>query len=125
MNLIIKQRSSEPIYQQIARQIRNQIIEGELEADDQLPSIRGLAKDLKISIITTKKAYEALEADGWIYTLQGRGSFVAPKSSEIIREENLRKIEFSLSEVKRLAGQIGLSEDEVMEMYRDAQKEEV
>ena len=93
MNLYIDNRSGSPIYDQIYTQIKNQIISGELEADQALPSIRNLAKDLRISVITTKRAYEELEREGFIYTLPAKGCFVAPKNVELLREETLKQIE--------------------------------
>jgi len=92
MNILIDNKSGAPIYDQIYSQIKSQIISGVLREDDMLPSIRGLAKDLRISFITTKRAYEELEKDGFIYTLPGKGCYVAPKNVELLREENLKKI---------------------------------
>ena len=88
MNILIDNKSGEPIYNQIYSQIKNQIISGELKEDEMLPSIRGLAKDLRISFITTKRAYEELEKEGFIYTLPAKGCYVAPKNVELLREEN-------------------------------------
>ena len=93
MNILIDNKSGEPIYNQIYLQIKNQIISGELVENEALPSIRGLAKDLRISFITTKRAYEELEKEGFIYTLPAKGTYVAPKNVELLREENLKKIE--------------------------------
>ena len=95
MNILIDNKSGAPIYDQIYSQIKSQIISGALREDEMLPSIRGLAKDLRISFITTKRAYEELEKDGFIYTLPGKGCYVAPKNVELLREENLKKIETS------------------------------
>ena len=81
-----------------------------------LPSIRGLAKDLRISFITTKRAYEELEKDGFIYTLPGKGCYVAPKNMELLREENLKKIETCMDEIVRLAASCNLSREEILEM---------
>ncbi|MBO5015130.1 MAG: GntR family transcriptional regulator, partial [Bacteroidaceae bacterium] len=103
MNILIDNKSGAPIYDQIYSQIKSQIISGVLREDDMLPSIRGLAKDLRISFITTKRAYEELEKDGFIYTLPGKGCYVAPKNVELLREENLKKIEEYIDEVVRLA----------------------
>ena len=91
MNILIDNKSGEPIYNQIYSQIKSQIISGELKEDEMLPSIRGLAKDLRISFITTKRAYEELEKEGFIYTLPAKGCYVAPKNVELLREENLKK----------------------------------
>ena len=85
MNVLIDNKSGEPIYNQIYSQIKNQIISGELKEDEMLPSIRGLAKDLRISFITTKRAYEELEREGFIYTLPAKGCYVAPQNVELLR----------------------------------------
>lgn len=118
MNVYIDNKSGIPIYDQIYTQIKNHIISGELNENDALPSIRNLAKDLRISVITTKRAYDELEREGFIYTLPAKGCFVAPKNTEILREENLKKIEDHLMEVKQLAASCSLSADDVIEMYR-------
>ncbi len=118
MNIFIDNKSGSPIYDQIYMQIKNLIISGELKENDALPSIRNLAKDLRISVITTKRAYDELEREGFIYTVQAKGCFVAPKNTEILREENLKKIEEYLMEIKKLAASCGLSANDVIEMYR-------
>lgn len=118
MQIYIDNRNGQPIYDQIYTQLKNKILSGHLQADEPLPSIRGLAKDLRISVITTKRAYEELEREGYLYTVAGKGSFVMPKNLELIREENLKKIEEHLSAVRTLAAACGLSEEEVMQMYR-------
>ncbi|MBQ3411556.1 MAG: GntR family transcriptional regulator [Oscillospiraceae bacterium] len=116
MQLLINNRNGVPIYDQIYGQIKDQIINGSLREDDPLPSIRSLAKDLKISVITTKRAYDELENDGFIYTLPGKGSYVAPKNTELLREQNLRKIEEHLSEVVKLSASCALDKKTVLEM---------
>ena len=118
MTLLLDNRSGLPIYEQIFEQLKNQIISGELIQDEMLPSIRSLAKDLRISVITTKRAYEELEAAGFIYTVAGKGCFVAAKNTQLIREENLRKIEQHMEEIALLARGCGLSADELSEMFR-------
>lgn len=118
MNIFIDNKSGEPIYNQIYSQIKRQIMSGELEADEMLPSIRGLAKDLRISFITTKRAYEELEKEGFIYTLPAKGCYVAPKNAELWREENLKKIEAHIDEMVKLAAACNLSSDELLEMIR-------
>lgn len=118
MNIYIDNKSGMPIYDQIYSQIKAQIIGGELGEDDALPSIRSLAKDLRISVITTKRAYEELEKEGFIYTVAGKGSFVAPKNVELLREENLKKIEAHMQEIRRLAQTCGLSLEDIIEMFR-------
>ena len=118
MDLIISNSSGAPIYEQICSQIKGKIISGELKEGDALPSIRLLAKELRISVITTKRAYEELERDGFLVTYPGKGSFVAGKNLDTIREERLRQIEGLLEQVRALADESGLSQDELEEMFR-------
>lgn len=124
MNIFIDNKSSAPIYDQIYTQIKNQIISGELVENEMLPSIRGLAKDLKISFITTKRAYDELEKDGFIYTIQAKGCYVAPKNTELLREENLKKIEEHIDQIVQLAKLCGLSGSEVEQMIKFALEEQ-
>ena len=123
MNILIDNKSGAPIYDQIYSQIKSQIINGSLKEDDMLPSIRGLAKDLRISFITTKRAYEELEKDGFIYTLPGKGCYVAPKNVELLREENLKKIEEHIDEVVRLATSCNLSKKDIIKMVNFSMEE--
>ena len=123
MTIIIDNKSGVPIYDQIYSQIKAQIIGDALRQDEALPSIRSLAKDLRISVITTKRAYD--EAEGFIYTLPGKGSFVAPKNTELLREENLRRIEEHMREISALAVQSGLTRQELSEMYTLISEEEL
>lgn len=123
MTVLIDNKSSLPIYDQIYSQIKAQIISGELQEHEALPYIRSLAKDLRISVITTKRAYDELENEGFIYTLPGKGCFVAERSTELLREENLRKIESHMQEIRRLANACRLTEQELDDMWR-LQKEE-
>jgi GntR family transcriptional regulator len=116
MNILIDNKIGVPIYEQIYSQIKQQIIDGTLQENEMLPSIRGLAKDLRISFITTKRAYEELEKDGFLYTLPGKGCYVAPKNMELLREENLKKIETCMDEIVRLAASCNLSREEILEM---------
>lgn len=125
MTIIIDNKSGVPIYDQIYSQIKAQIIGDALRQDEALPSIRSLAKDLRISVITTKRAYDELEAEGFIYTLPGKGSFVAPKNTELLREENLRRIEEYMREISALAVQSGLTRQELSEMYTLISEEEL
>lgn len=118
MELFIDVRGGAPIYDQIYSQIKAHIIAGDLREDEALPSIRGLAKDLRISVITTKRAYDELEAEGFIYTVAGKGCFVAKRDVERLREENLRQIEAHLAAVRRLAVSCGLKESDILKMYR-------
>ena len=123
MQLYIDNRSGAPIYDQIYSQIKAAILSGQVTEGEALPSIRALAKDLRISVITTKRAYDELESEGFIYTLPGKGCFVAERSTELLREENLRKIESHMQEIRRLANACRLTEQELDEMWR-LQKEE-
>ena len=123
MNIFIDNKSGSPIYDQIYSQIKAAIISGELKEDDALPSIRALAKDLRISVITTKRAYDELEREGFIYTVAAKGCFVAPKNLELIREENLRRIEEHMEEILRLSKSVGLSSDDLIEMLRNLKEE--
>lgn len=118
MNIFIDNKSGAPIYDQIYSQIKNQIISGELQQDEALPSIRNLAKDLRISVITTKRAYDELEREGFIYTLPAKGCFVAPKNVELLREENLKKIEEYIQKISQLAAACNLTKEELMEMIQ-------
>ncbi len=124
MNILIDNKSGTPIYDQIYSQIKDQIINGALKQDELLPSIRGLAKDLRISFITTKRAYEELEKEGFIYTLPAKGCYVAPKNVELLREENLKKIEEHIDEIVRLAASCNLSKQEIMEMVHFSLEEQ-
>lgn len=124
MNILIDNKSRTPIYDQIYSQIKGQIISGALKQDELLPSIRGLAKDLRISFITTKRAYEELEKEGFIYTLPAKGCYVAPKNVELLREENLKKIEEHIDEIVRLAASCNLSKQEIMEMVHFSLEEQ-
>ncbi len=118
MELLIDNKSGAPIYEQICSQIKGQIISGVLREDELLPSIRSLAKDLRISVITTKRAYEELEREGFLYTVAGKGCYVAAKNPELIREETLKKIEAHLEEAIRLASVCDLSCGQLTEMLR-------
>ncbi len=116
MDIIISNSNKNPIYDQIASQIKNLIIIGELNEGDALPSMRLLAKELRISVITTKRAYEELERDGFIETVTGRGSFVATKNLEFIKEEHLRMAEEHLLKSVDIAKSSGISLEELMEI---------
>lgn len=116
MNIIISNSSNQPIYEQIASQIKALIISGELNEGDALPSMRLLAKELRISVITTKRAYEELEKEGFIVSITGKGSFVASKNLEFIKEQQLKKIENHMQEIIHLAELYGISLEELIEM---------
>ena len=117
MLILIDNKSGSPIYDQIFNQIKGHILSGELKTDEPLPSIRGLAKDLRISVITTKRAYDELERAGYIYTVPGKGSFVAAKNAELIREEHLKKIEEHINAIRTLAMGAGVSREDVLQMW--------
>ncbi|MSR93925.1 GntR family transcriptional regulator [Clostridiaceae bacterium 68-1-5] len=118
MNIQINNASDDPIYLQIKNQIKAQIISGELNVGEQLPSIRFLAKELRVSMITAKRAFDELELDGFIDSVQGKGNFVAAQNKELIREEYLKKIESKLQEVVELSEIAGISNDVLIEMLR-------
>ena len=124
MELYISNSGQEPIYAQITRQIKAKILNGELQQGDALPSIRLLAKELRISVITTKRAYEDLERDGFITTVVGKGSFVASTDSEFLREEQLRTAEAHLTQAVRAARLGGIDIEELVEVLRMLYEEE-
>ena len=124
MDLFIDNKSGAPIYDQIYTQIKDQIIQGALQPDEAMPSIRGLARDLRISVITTKRAYDELEKEGFLYAVPAKGFFVAPKNTELLREENLKKIEEHIDEIVRLAASCNLSKQEIMEMVHFSLEEQ-
>lgn len=124
MNILIDNKSGAPIYDQIYSQIKSQIISGALQENEMLPSIRGLAKDLRISFITTRRAYEELEKEGFIYTLPGKGCYVAPKNVELIREENLKKIEAHIGQILQLAATCNLSKEDLLDMVNFSLEEQ-
>lgn len=123
MTVLIDNKSRLPIYDQIYSQIKAQIISGELQEHESLPSIRSLAKDLRISVITTKRAYDELEKEGFIYTIAAKGCFVAPKNVELLREETLKNIENHIDQIVRLSQSVGLSEQEVLDMVKFAMED--
>ena len=123
MNVLIDNKSGAPIYDQIYSQIKGQIISGALQEHEMLPSIRALAQDLRISFITTKRAYEELEKEGFIYTIPAKGCYVAPKNVALIREENLKQIEAHIEQILHLAATCNLSKEEILEMVRFGMEE--
>lgn len=118
MDIKISNAGGVPIYEQIVSQIKAKIIAGELREGDALPSMRLLAKELRISVITTKRAYEELEREGFIVSMTGKGSFVAGRDLEFVREEQLRQIEEHMAAIAELAASCKLSFDELVEMLR-------
>ena len=118
MNIIISNNSSIPIYEQIETAIKQAIFSNELKEDEALPSVRTMANDLKISFLTVKKAYDELEQEGYIKTVQGKGSFVAPKNLELIREEKLKEIQELIEKIYNISKVSNISEQEVMELFK-------
>ena len=118
MNIQINNSSDNPIYLQIKNQIKAQIISGDLKVGEQLPSIRFLAKEIRVSMLTAKRAFDELELDGFINSVQGKGNFVAAQNKELIREEYLKKIESKLQEVVELSEIADVSSDELIEMLK-------
>lgn len=116
MKIIISNNSSVPIYEQIKQTIINQIISGEIEENEMLPSIRILARDIKISVMTIKKAYDELEKEGYIVTRQGKGSFVAPKNLEIIKEQIQKEIEEHITKIIELSEKCNISKKEIIDL---------
>ncbi len=117
MRIIIHKTVKEPIYEQIKEQVKAAILSGELQEGEMLPSIRQLARDLKISVITTSRAYTDLEQEGFITLQQGKGGFVLPMNSEMIREQLLRKIEESFLAAVNTAKIAQISQEELMRMF--------
>ena len=124
MELVIRNTTNQPIYDQIYSQIKAQIIAGKLSPGEALPSIRALAKDLRISVITTKRAYDELEADGFLFTVAGKGCFVAEKNLDLIRVQKLKELEDHLDAAVELAAQCGVSSAQLQEMLRILLREE-
>lgn len=116
MNIVVSNTSGVPIYEQISKAIKNDILSGELKEKSSLPSIRSLASELRVSVITTKRAYEELEREGFIYTLPGKGSYVAEQNKELLIEEKLREIEEKFSDALDIANSIGLDFDELVKI---------
>lgn len=124
MNILISSTSGEPIYAQIVGQIRQMILQGELQSGMPLPSIRLLAKELQISVITTKRAYEELEREGLINSIVGKGSFISGADQEFIKEQRLRIVENKLKEIIEESRQLGLTYSELTEMLKLLYEEE-
>jgi GntR family transcriptional regulator len=125
LNIIISNSADIPIYQQIVDQIRGSILRGELAEGDLLPSIRSLARDLRISVITTKRAYDDLEQEGYIVSVSGKGSFVAERNAELLHESRLGIVETKLEEAVMSANSLGVSPSEVFRMLELLYEEEV
>ncbi len=118
MKMIISNSSSVPIYEQIKKSIINQILEGELNEDELLPSIRVLAQDIKISAMTIKKAYDELEKEGYLKSIQGKGTFVAPKNTELAKEQAQKDIEKYIERIVSISNRFEINENDVIEMFK-------
>jgi GntR family transcriptional regulator len=118
MRVLIANSSPDPIYEQIVRQVKTQIIAGELAEGEALPSIRKLAQDLQISVITTKRAYDELEAEGFIDTVAGKGTYVAAQNAEFLREKRMKVVEERLADAVKEAKLAGIGPDQLAEMLR-------
>lgn len=117
MKIIISNSSSTPIYEQIKIQIINQIMSGELNEGDIIPSIRSLALDIKISVMTIKKAYDELEEEGYIKSVQGKGTFVAPKNMELVREQANKDIENYILKIIEISNKFNISKEEILNLF--------
>lgn len=118
MNIVISNSSNLPIYEQIKEQIKEQILSGELAEDEMLPSLRQLARDLKISVLTTTRAYNELEQEGFITSRQGKGFFVMSKGSNLIHEQLIREVELNLNNAIHAAQRASMSNDEIVDLLR-------
>lgn len=118
MKMIISNSSSVPIYEQIKKSIINQILEGKLDEDELLPSIRVLAQDIKISAMTIKKAYDELEKEGYLKSIQGKGTFVAPKNTELAKEQAQKDIEKYIEKIVSISNRFQIDENDVIEMFK-------
>ena len=124
MEIIISNSSNVPLYEQVKEQIKNKIVSNELRAGELLPSIRSLAKDLRISVITTKNAYDELEREDYVETIQGKGTYVASKKTELIKEEQLQKVESLIETAVSIAKISKNSKEEIQEMLDILYEEE-
>ena len=124
MNLIISNNSEIPIYEQIKREIKSAINTNELKSAEALPSVRNLAKDLRISVLTVKKAYDELESEGYIKTVQGKGSFVISRNQDLIKEEQIKIIEEHLEEIIKIAKLTDIEKKDIIELFNYLYEEE-
>lgn len=118
MKMLISNSSSVPIYEQIKKSIINQILDGELKEDEALPSIRVLAQDIKISAMTIKKAYDELEKEGYLKSIQGKGTFVAPKNTQLAKEQAQKDIENYIEKIVAISNRFNIDENDVIEMFK-------
>ena len=125
MNIILSNSSSLPIYEQLKNSIKQAIFSNELKEEDMLPSVRVMANDLKISFLTVKRAYDELEQEGYIKTIPGKGSFIAPKNLDLIKEEKLKEIQDYIEKIYDISKVSNISEEEIKELFRMIFEEEV
>ena len=125
MNIIISNSSSIPIYEQIEIAIKQAIFSNELKEEEMLPSVRVMANGLKISFLTVKKAYDELEKDGFIKTIPGKGSFIAPKNLNLMKEEKLKEIQNYIEEISKIAKMSDITENEIIDLFKIIFKEEI
>lgn len=118
MKIIISNSSAVPIYEQIKNAIISQIMNGELEENENIPSIRSLAQDIRISVMTIKKAYDELEQEGYIVTRQGKGSFVAKKNKELVKEQAKKNIEEHMEKIITIANKFNIEKEEVLSLFQ-------
>ncbi len=119
MAIVLSNSSGKPMYEQITEQIKSEILTGVRQAGEQMPSIRTLAKELRVSVITTKRAYEELERDGFVETVPGRGTYVSLQNGQALREEQLRRVEQKLLEAVEIAKGAGIAERELCDCLRE------
>ena len=124
MKMIISNSSSVPIYEQIKQSIINQILDGELNEDELLPSIRVLAQEIKISAMTIKKAYDELEKEGYLKSIQGKGTFVAPKNTELAKEQAQKEIEIYIEKIVSISNKFEIDENDIIEIFKMIYKED-
>ena len=124
MKMIISNSSSVPIYEQIKHSIINQILDGELNEDELLPSIRVLAQEIKISVMTIKKAYDELEKEGYLKSIQGKGTFVAPKNTELAKEQAQKEIEKYIEKIVSISNKFEIDENDIIEIFKMIYKED-
>lgn len=124
MNIVIINSAEIPIYEQIMSQIKTSILSGELKEGDVLPSVRGLARDLNVSVITTRKAYDGLEAEGFTVNMKGKGSFVASQNIELLRETRMVEIEKKLADIMEYAKPIGIDKEDIKNMIDELGRED-
>lgn len=124
MKMIISNSSSVPIYEQIKQSIINQILDGELNEDELLPSIRVLAQEIKISAMTIKKAYDELEKEGYLKSIQGKGTFVAPKNTELAKEQAQKEIEKYIEKIVSISNKFEIDENDIIEIFKMIYKED-